>query len=108
MHGQRYEGRLCSLGLVCFRRIAPGIVPANQSLYKLEKQSGQESFRPTNPAETNKTLINKESPRGFIHHWLSSRFENSSLLLKEKPNGWQQGQEEEEGTNPSLRFIRRL
>jgi hypothetical protein len=44
------------LGLVRFRRIAPGIVPANQSLYKLEKQSGQESFRPTNPAETNKVL----------------------------------------------------
>jgi hypothetical protein len=45
------------LGLVRFRRIAPGIVPANQSLYKLEKQSGQESFRPTNPAETNKALV---------------------------------------------------
>jgi hypothetical protein len=45
------------LGLVRFRRIAPGIVPANQSLYKLEKQSGQESFRPTNPTETNKALV---------------------------------------------------
>jgi hypothetical protein len=44
------------LGLVRFRRIAPGIVPANQSLYKLKKQSGQESFRPTNPIETNKPL----------------------------------------------------
>jgi hypothetical protein len=31
-----------------------GIVPANQSLYKLEKQSGSESFRPTNPTQTNK------------------------------------------------------
>jgi hypothetical protein len=41
-------------GLVRFRWIAPGIVPANQSLYKLEKQSGPKSFRPTNPAETNK------------------------------------------------------
>jgi hypothetical protein len=29
-----------ALGLVRFYRIAPGIVPANQSLYKLEKQSG--------------------------------------------------------------------
>jgi hypothetical protein len=29
-----------ALGLVRLRRIAPGIVPANQSLYKLEKQSG--------------------------------------------------------------------
>jgi hypothetical protein len=28
------------LGLVRLRRIAPRIVPANQSLYKLEKQSG--------------------------------------------------------------------
>jgi hypothetical protein len=28
------------LGLVRFRRIAPGIVPLNQNLYKLEKQSG--------------------------------------------------------------------
>jgi hypothetical protein len=28
------------LGLVRFCRIAPGIVPATQSLYKLEKQSG--------------------------------------------------------------------
>jgi hypothetical protein len=36
------------------RRIAPGIVPANQSLYKLEKQSGRELFRPTNPTQTNK------------------------------------------------------
>jgi hypothetical protein len=31
---------LTPLGLVRFCRIAPGIVPANQSLYKLEKQSG--------------------------------------------------------------------
>jgi hypothetical protein len=30
---------LSCLGLVRLRRIAPGIVPANQSLYKLEKQS---------------------------------------------------------------------
>jgi hypothetical protein len=44
------------LGLVRFRRITPGIVPANQIIYKLEKQSGQESFRPINPAETNKAL----------------------------------------------------
>jgi hypothetical protein len=29
-----------ALGLVRLYRIAPGIVPANQSLYKLEKQSG--------------------------------------------------------------------
>jgi hypothetical protein len=29
-----------ALGLVRLRRIAPGIVPVNQSLYKLEKQSG--------------------------------------------------------------------
>jgi hypothetical protein len=29
-----------ALGLVRLRRIAPEIVPANQSLYKLEKQSG--------------------------------------------------------------------
>jgi hypothetical protein len=28
------------LGLVRLHRIAPGIVPANQSLYKLEKQVG--------------------------------------------------------------------
>jgi hypothetical protein len=28
------------LGLVRFYRIAPGIVPTNQNLYKLEKQSG--------------------------------------------------------------------
>jgi hypothetical protein len=28
------------LGLVRLCRIAPGIVPVNQSLYKLEKQSG--------------------------------------------------------------------
>jgi hypothetical protein len=28
----------------------------NQSLYKLEKQSGSKSFRPTNLAQTNKTL----------------------------------------------------
>jgi hypothetical protein len=41
-------------GLVRFHRIAPGIVPANQNLYKLEKQSGQELFRPTNPTQTNK------------------------------------------------------
>jgi hypothetical protein len=40
------------------RRIAPGIVPANQSLYKLEKQSGRELFRPTNPTQTNKALRN--------------------------------------------------
>jgi hypothetical protein len=51
------RGTLLPLGLVRFRRIAPGIVPANQSLYKLEKQFGQESFRPTNPAETNKALL---------------------------------------------------
>jgi hypothetical protein len=45
------------IGLVRFHRIAPGIVPTNQSLYKLEKQSDQESFRPTNPVETNKGLF---------------------------------------------------
>jgi hypothetical protein len=37
------------LGLVRLHRIAPGIIPVNQSLYKLEKQSGSELFRPTNP-----------------------------------------------------------
>jgi hypothetical protein len=37
-----------NLGIVLLRRIASRIVPANQSLYKLEKQSGYESFRPTN------------------------------------------------------------
>jgi hypothetical protein len=31
--------------LVRFCRITPGIVPANQTLYKLEKQSGYELFR---------------------------------------------------------------
>jgi hypothetical protein len=31
--------------------------PTNQSLYKLEKQSDQESFRPTNPTQTNKALL---------------------------------------------------
>jgi hypothetical protein len=36
------------------RRIVPGIIPANQSLYKLEKQSGRELFRLTNPTQTNK------------------------------------------------------
>jgi hypothetical protein len=46
------------LGLVRLHRIVPGIVPANQSLYKLEKQSGSESFRPTNPTQTNKALHN--------------------------------------------------
>jgi hypothetical protein len=45
-----------NLGLVRLRRIAPGIIPANQSLYKLEKQSGRELFRPTNPTQTNKAL----------------------------------------------------
>jgi hypothetical protein len=59
------------LGLVCFRRIAPGIVQANQSLYKLEKQSSQELFRPTNPAETNKAysgapLASGEQPRKYV------------------------------------------
>jgi hypothetical protein len=44
------------LGLVRLHRIVPGIVPANQSLYKLEKQSGSESFRPINPTQTNKAL----------------------------------------------------
>jgi hypothetical protein len=34
------DARTSGLGLVRLRRIAPGIVPANQSLYKLEKQSG--------------------------------------------------------------------
>jgi hypothetical protein len=31
-------------GLVRLCRIAPGIVPPNQSLYKLKKQSGSKSF----------------------------------------------------------------
>jgi hypothetical protein len=44
------------LGFVRLHRIVPGIVPANQSLYKLEKQSGSESFRPINPTQTNKAL----------------------------------------------------
>jgi hypothetical protein len=51
------------LGLVRLHRIAPGIVPANQSLYKLEKQSVSESFRPTNPTQTNKALtVRSEFP----------------------------------------------
>jgi hypothetical protein len=63
-------------GLVRFRRIEPGIVPANQSLYKLEKQSGQESFQPTDPAETNKASIplnphglraNRTKPNKYKH-----------------------------------------
>jgi hypothetical protein len=33
---------------------------SNQSLYKLEKQSGLESFRPTNPVETNKASYGSE------------------------------------------------
>jgi hypothetical protein len=35
-----YVDDLMPLGLVRLCRIAPGIVPLNQSLYKLEKQSG--------------------------------------------------------------------
>jgi hypothetical protein len=35
-----YSSLPTPLGLVRFYRITPGIVPANQSLYKLEKQSG--------------------------------------------------------------------
>jgi hypothetical protein len=66
MAGERREGGagavvdalLILLGLVRLHRIAPGIVPANPSLYKLEKQSGSESFRPTNPTQTNKALRN--------------------------------------------------
>jgi hypothetical protein len=34
------DGEAEALVLVRLRRITPGIVPANQSLYKLEKQSG--------------------------------------------------------------------
>jgi hypothetical protein len=49
--------RYGNLGLVRLCQIILEIVPANQSLYKLEKQSGQEAFRPTNPAQTNKTLF---------------------------------------------------
>jgi hypothetical protein len=45
-----------TLGLIRLCRIILGIVLANQSLYKLEKQSGSESFRPTNPTQTNKVL----------------------------------------------------
>jgi hypothetical protein len=45
------------LGPVRLHRIASGIIPANQSLYKLYKQSGSESFRPTNPTQTNKALL---------------------------------------------------
>jgi hypothetical protein len=59
-----------TLGLVHFRRIAPGIVPANQSLYKLEKQSGQESLGPTNPAETNKVLVNSTPALTQLPYWL--------------------------------------
>jgi hypothetical protein len=44
------------LGLVRLYLIVPEIVAPNQSLYKLEKQSGSESLRPTNPVETNKAL----------------------------------------------------
>jgi hypothetical protein len=50
------QKQTAALGLVRLRRIAPGIVPANQSLYKLENQSGRELFRPTNPTQTNKAL----------------------------------------------------
>jgi hypothetical protein len=42
-HAKRCNGAsqaMHPLGLVRLCRIAPGIVPANQSLYKLEKQSG--------------------------------------------------------------------
>jgi hypothetical protein len=53
---------LRDLGLVRLHRIVPGIVPANQSLYKLEKQSGSESFRPTNPTQTNKALGRSQFP----------------------------------------------
>jgi hypothetical protein len=35
----RQKNHSNQLGLVRLHRIAPGIVPANQSLYKLEKQS---------------------------------------------------------------------
>jgi hypothetical protein len=45
-----------ALGLIRLHRIILGIVPVNQSLYKLEKQSGSESFRSTNPTQTNKAL----------------------------------------------------
>jgi hypothetical protein len=42
--GRKYtlsnEREASTLGLVRLCRIVPGIVPANQSLYKLEKQSG--------------------------------------------------------------------
>jgi hypothetical protein len=64
-------------GLVRLCRIAPGIVPPNQSLYKLEKQSGSELFRPTNPTETNKAYkaqwscgTSKEISEPFIIHLL--------------------------------------
>jgi hypothetical protein len=67
-------------GLVRFRRIAPGIVPANQSLYKLEKQSGQESFRPINPAETNKASI-LSNPHGRIESKTNKPKQNSSFGL---------------------------
>jgi hypothetical protein len=48
---------MVTLGLVRLCRIAPEIVPTNQSLYKLEKQSGLKSFRPTNPKQPNNTLF---------------------------------------------------
>jgi hypothetical protein len=40
MTGQLRQRTTDPLGLVRLCRIAPGIVPANQRLYKLEKQSG--------------------------------------------------------------------
>jgi hypothetical protein len=61
---KKTTGNSTPWGLVRFRRIALGIVPANQSLYKLEKESGQESFRPTNPTETNKTWAVSPSEHG--------------------------------------------
>jgi hypothetical protein len=36
----RFQTRPLNSGLVHLCRIAPGIVPTNQNLYKLEKQSG--------------------------------------------------------------------
>jgi hypothetical protein len=47
------------LRLVRLRRIAPGIVPANQSLYKLEKQSSRElGIVPTHQSDTNEQGLN--------------------------------------------------
>jgi hypothetical protein len=41
------------LGPVRFCWIEPRIIPVDQNLYKLEKQSGPEQFRPSIPRQPN-------------------------------------------------------